>query len=400
MQVSPRENVAGQRGRTILSISVRKKQVGHLKDLLNDLRAFNEKSLRRLIDGKSQIQHGEATFKVLRPADLQLDDEQRSYLDCFEFRETIFDCECINLRNSSEVNLIDCIVIGTLAIGDKPETETNVYLDTVAVTGELRVTGRGNSVKSVGLVSVQARALNLYYFNTPSVSIMSSRFAATEMRLLSVSSLVLADSELGSLGIAECDFRDVKFPAGQVSLEDLNASRLAAWFSKWRFNPLKFAVGPKAVDRTIDSASRSDAKRREIETIKFLLEKTEISYNKRDAAQLKYLRSLAESSSWLSRIFVIVTGGFIRPSRIVIGAAVVIFGFAEIYLYDANSFGATNPICSYWDALYFSGLTFTTIGYGDILPLHWMRGCAVIEGLLGIILGGAFLVSLTRRYIE
>ncbi len=379
----------------------RKKQVGHLKDLLNDHQAFNEKSLRRLIDGKSWIQHGEATFKVLRPADLKLDGEGRSYLNCFNFRETIFDCECINLRNSSEVNLIDCLIIGTLSVSDKPDKETKVYLDTVAITGGLRVAGRGNSMTSVGLVSVQARALDLYNFTTPDVTVMDSRFASTEMhRLLGCGSLKLTGSEFGSLSIAECNFEDVVFPTGQVSPRDLNAFSLVAWFSRWRFNPLKFIIGPKAIDRAMDFASRSDAKRREIETLKFLLEKTDISHSKRDTAQLKYLLSLAESSSCLSRILVFATGGFFKPSLIIFSTAIVIFGFAEIYWQEANSFYTANPICSYWDALYFSGLTFTTIGYGEILPLHWMRGFAVLEGLLGIALTGAFLVSLTRRYID
>jgi len=154
------------------------------------------------------------------------------------------------------------------------------------------------------------------------------------------------------------------------------------------------------INRAMDSASRSDAKRREIETLKFLFDKTEISHSKRDTAHLRYLLSLAESSSCLSRILVFATGGFFKPSRIVLWTAIVIFGFAKIYWHEASGFDTTHPICSYWDALYFSGLTFTTIGYGDILPLHWMRGFAVLEGLLGIALTGAFLVSLTRRYID
>ena len=180
----------------------RKKQVGHLKDLLNDHRLFNEKSLRRFIDGKSQFQHGEATFNVLRPADLKLDCEQRSHLDRFEFRETIFDCECINLRNSSEVKLIDCLVIGTLVVGDDPSKKTTVYLDTVAVTGELKVTGRGEPMASVNLVSVQAPSLSLYNFASH-VNVVDSRFASTEMRLLCGDSLAMTGNELGTLSIAE-----------------------------------------------------------------------------------------------------------------------------------------------------------------------------------------------------
>jgi Ion channel len=378
----------------------RKKNVGNLKDLLNVHHAFDEKSLKRLIDGKSQIQHGEVMFKVLRPADLELDSEERSYLDNFIFRETIFDCECINLRNSSEVNLIDCLVIGRLSIADKSDKATKVYLDTVALTGELKLTGRGDSMSSVTLVSVQSLALDLFNFTTPDLTMMDSRFASTEMNLLGCGSLKLTGNELGRISIAECDFQDVTFPAGQMNLSDLNACCFMAWFRKRRFKPLKFVIGPKAIDRAMDSDYRSDAKRREIETLKFLLEKTEITHNKRDTAQLKYLRSLAESSSWLSRFFVIATGGFIKPWRIILLTAVVIFGFSGVYWHEASSFGTINPICSYWDALYFSGLTFTTIGYGDIVPLYWVRGFAVLEGLLGIALAGAFLVSLTRRYIE
>nr|WP_205555167.1 potassium channel family protein [Pectobacterium polaris] len=376
------------------------KKIGHLKDLLNEHQAFNEKSLRCLIDGKSQIRHGEVTFKVLRPADLDLDSEQRSYLDNFDFQRTIFDCEQINLRNSSRVNLIDCIVLGTLSISDKNGEKTEVYLDIVAVTKQLRIRGQGEHMTSVSLVSVQARELILDNFTTPEVGVMSSRFASTVMRCLMAESLMIIDSELGALSITECNFQKVKFPAGQVCLGDLNASRMVSWLRKWRFKPLKFLVGPKAIHQALDSASRSEAKRREIETLNFLLERTDVSHSKRNAAKLKYLRSLAESSSWLSRFFVIATGGLIKPSRIVLWTIVVIFGFAGIYWQEATSFRDDCSIRSYWDALYFSGLTFTTVGYGDISPVNWMRGLAVLEGLLGIALSGAFLVSLTRRYIE
>lgn len=385
--------------------SDRVKQVGHLKDLLNKHQAFDEKSLRRLIAGKSEIQHGEVTFKVLRPAEIELDSEQRFHKDSFEFRATIFDCEHIRLRDSSKVNLIDCVVIGSLSVGTKFGKQTEIYLDTVAVTGELRVSGRGRDEPraSVYLGTAQASTLVLYNVAASDVTVFDSRFASTDMHLVDTNSLSINFSETGSLGIVECNFKEVFFPAGQVNLGDLKASRPLARLRRWKFKPSKFVVGPKAIDRALNSASRSEAKRREIETLKFLFEKTEIPHSKRDAAHLKYLRSLSESSSWMSRTFVFVTGGFIKPSRIALWAAAVIVGFASIYWREACSFGPTNPICpigSYWDALYFSGLTFTTIGYGDIVPLHSMRGFAVFEGLLGVALGGAWLVSLTRRYIE
>ncbi len=188
------------------------KKIGHLKDLLNDLQPLSEKSLRRLIDRDSQIRHGEVTFKVLRPADLNLDSEHRSHLDNFDFQRTIFDCEHISLRNSSNVNLIDCLVLGNLSIGDKYGEKTTIKLDTVAVTKQLRVTGRGENMSSVSLVSVQARELTLNNFTTSDVNVMSSRFASTVMSYVMAHSLTMSDSELGVLRISECDFQKVQFP--------------------------------------------------------------------------------------------------------------------------------------------------------------------------------------------
>ena len=52
------------------------------------------------------------------------------------------------------------------------------------------------------------------------------------------------------------------------------------------------------------------------------------------------------------------------------------------------------------ESLYFSGITFTTIGYGDIAPIGVTRFIAVIEGFLGVLLISSFLVSLVRRFAD
>ena len=56
---------------------------------------------------------------------------------------------------------------------------------------------------------------------------------------------------------------------------------------------------------------------------------------------------------------------------------------------------------SYAESLYFSVVTFATVGYGDYLPVNLIaRCCAVFEALSGIILTPLFLVALTRRYLR
>lgn len=49
---------------------------------------------------------------------------------------------------------------------------------------------------------------------------------------------------------------------------------------------------------------------------------------------------------------------------------------------------------------YFSGISFTTIGYGDWRPVGFSQVVAMLEGLLGITLSACFTISLTRRYIR
>lgn len=85
------------------------------------------------------------------------------------------------------------------------------------------------------------------------------------MRYVVANSLSIIGCELGILAMVECSFEKVLFPVGQIHLGDLNKCRLVVWSRKWRFNQLWDS-----------SVSRSEAKRQEIETLKFLLERTDV----------------------------------------------------------------------------------------------------------------------------
>ena len=53
-----------------------------------------------------------------------------------------------------------------------------------------------------------------------------------------------------------------------------------------------------------------------------------------------------------------------------------------------------------WNSLYFSAVTFTSLGYGDFEPTGIGRFLAFSEALIGAILMGLFVVTLTRRLIR
>ena len=63
-----------------------------------------------------------------------------------------------------------------------------------------------------------------------------------------------------------------------------------------------------------------------------------------------------------------------------------IVNYAEIFLCFAGIYAAHSNLLSSkcpWDALYFSGITQLTIGYGDVLPTGWLRGIVVLQGWMG-----------------
>ncbi|WP_120189633.1 potassium channel family protein [Ammoniphilus oxalaticus] len=44
-------------------------------------------------------------------------------------------------------------------------------------------------------------------------------------------------------------------------------------------------------------------------------------------------------------------------------------------------------------SIYFSAITLMSVGYGDVTPLGWSKGVAIIEALLGFILPPALVVK-------
>lgn len=56
-------------------------------------------------------------------------------------------------------------------------------------------------------------------------------------------------------------------------------------------------------------------------------------------------------------------------------------------------------LCRWFTALYFSIVTFTTLGYGDLggAPV-WGRAAATLEVLVGSVLMSLFLVCIVRKF--
>ena len=80
---------------------------------------------------------------------------------------------------------------------------------------------------------------------------------------------------------------------------------------------------------------------------------------------------------------------FIQVVPFLFAAAYGAFGY-----YDLCVVGAKGPA----DVLYFSYVTFTTVGFGDLKPAGLCRGLAVAEAITGYILLGLFVAAAVGLY--
>jgi len=91
-----------------------------------------------------------------------------------------------------------------------------------------------------------------------------------------------------------------------------------------------------------------------------------------------------------------------KPFRLIYVSLIVIFSLGIFYSFFPDSFSDNTLACqSYltilFNTCYFSVVTFTTLGYGDLSPIGAMKALAALEALFGAITLGFLVVGLTKN---
>ena len=97
-----------------------------------------------------------------------------------------------------------------------------------------------------------------------------------------------------------------------------------------------------------------------------------------------------------------------RPLRVIFFSLIIILIFATIYFFAGLAFSGDslgfNTELTLWEntkiffsALYFSVVTFTTLGYGDLAPIGVARAFAALEAFIGSFTLALFVVVFVKK---
>jgi hypothetical protein len=89
-----------------------------------------------------------------------------------------------------------------------------------------------------------------------------------------------------------------------------------------------------------------------------------------------------------------------RPFRALLFAVCIIISSAIFFHLGTLDYKDKEIIPSFFDSLYFSVVTFTTLGYGEYRPIGISRLVAMFEAFSSLFLLPLFIVALTRKYLR
>ncbi len=340
-----------------------------------------------------------------------IDDESCICTKEIVFENEIVDFPIVILRKNQKITIKNCIFICSLFIGDAEGVLESVSIEDSLFLRCFRLSGAHNNM------IVELRNSNFseaeFTENTfPELSLVNSNFYSLQIQYNEIKSFFTDNNRIKVFRCAKNSFGIVDFNHRQVDLKWIakNGRAIIKNFSgeheKSRKDNLKIIysdIGDLLFDFIgYNYQTAINSINYKYQTFDFIREKTRISTDQKSLVELRHYKNII-STSGIGKILGAATKSFQSPLRILLAILFFIFLFSILYYYlpwmEFQCEGGATRL-GYLDSLYYSGITFTTIGYGDISPVGISKFFSIIEGILGIFLSSSFIVCLVRRYVE
>lgn len=372
--------------------------MNYLKEILASEGILTQKDFENYIARMESSRPLGSPLELLAKESLRLDDEDRIYDNNVNISKKILNVRQLKIQNSSSIKIRDSIICGDLHISQKEKKKTEIVLDYCIVLGRIVVTGLEGDEDSISLTRVNCKELCLNVVRIKNVSISFSHPLLLSIWDSAIEQLRTFKNVFDFIDIQGSEIAKCHFDFRQIIKRNLRSHKQKDAIEKARekFNAFDYSI---AVFEPKDKKSEFSNR----EGLLFLMNHTTLKSSRADYSFVVHQENLSRYDGLLARSLMRLSGSLIRPARILAIALIILVVYASAYTSPWLTFNINgNPALGlgFFEALYFSGITFTTIGYGDISPAGWTRALAVSEGIFGVLSLSAFLVSMVRRFCD
>jgi hypothetical protein len=369
----------------------------------------SEAAFRALIAGQSELALSDTTsLTVVRDDDLpHVRLEGAPHQQAFYATLKVYAVAQLKVRHSRKIAIVACAFMGDLRINLAGCAGATLSLDSCVVGGKLIITGLDDVVGSISLRHVRARSLVIEGVWTSGLTFNECAFAATALLDVTGGELRCLDSSLGHFHADSVAFETREMPAGQVDLDEslglVTLGGLRQKIAQGAFDPFAY---PLASDRDGEVAVTRSSDRKTLtrnDTIRFLMTHTAEQAISEKGTSLRYAEAKSRSHG-LRRLFVVMTGGFLRPWIFVAWAALVVF--VDMLAFN----GVDMPFCTtrtlthcnvpFFNAFFLPSPAHAGAGSSTRGAIAWHQVRSAAENGLGILLLSGFVSSLIRRYVD
>ena len=303
----------------------------------------------------------------------------------------------IRFTNCNSVKLIDCIFFCNVNFSlDRMNCDGGVecvHLDHCLIFGDLTFTGTYPGLE-LGWVGISCYKLSFFNIEIKSIRISQSNIFHLSGYGLAVSDeFAIINNNIKLLEFypcIECSFTDFNNHYNPRDLPVIKHEHKEAKnrysLMKKRFDLFNFSDYDYESEKTFSLYETYCTLRNSNDNSK------SIGFN----ANLDYFFYLHYPRlNLLQKGFIYLTQAFLNPLLFFLYSALMVSLSSCLfynYLFNEQTYK------TFFEAMYLSVITFTTTGYGDIVPTGYMRGVACFESISGIILVSCFTVALVRKY--